>query len=128
MLPKPYKQGKGPVIESPVRTMEAVKALKPLDDPDASLPFIREILSTLRKEVDCQSTMLGFIGTPWTLAAYAMEGKADRHLINTKQIMTQDPATLHAFLNHLTDALAVYVCHQIDCGAQVVQLRSRVRT
>lgn len=36
--------------------------------------------------------------------------------------MTQDPATLHAYLSHLADALAVYVCHQIDCGAQVVQL------
>jgi len=115
-------RGKGPVIASPVRTMADVTALKPLDDPDSSLPFIREILSTLRKEVDGQSTMLGFIGTPWTLAAYAMEGKSDRHLLQTKQIMTQDPATLHAFLNHLTDALAVYVCHQIDCGAQVVQL------
>ena len=50
---------------------------------------------------------------PWT------QGKSDRHLINTKQIMTQDPATLHAYLSHLSDALAVYVCHQIDCGAQV---------
>lgn len=115
-------KGKGPVIATPVRTMADVKALKPLDDPDSSLPFIREILSTLRKEVDGQSTMLGFIGTPWTLAAYAMEGRSDRHLLQTKQIMTQDPATLHAFLDHLTEALSVYVCHQIDCGAQVVQL------
>lgn len=115
-------KGKGPVIANPVRTMDDVKALRQLDDPDQSLPFIREILSSLRAEVDGQSTMLGFIGTPWTLAAYSMEGRSDRHLIKTKQIMTQDPATLHAYLSHLADALAVYVCHQIDCGAQVVQL------
>ena len=51
---------------------------KTLDDPDASLPFIREILSTLRQNVGNASTVLGFIGAPWTLAAYAMEGAADR--------------------------------------------------
>jgi uroporphyrinogen decarboxylase len=58
-------KGKGPVISNPVRCMDDVKALKTLDDPDASLPFIRETLSSLRKEVDGQSTLLGFIGAPW---------------------------------------------------------------
>ena len=115
-------KGKGPVIETPIRSMDAVKALKPLDDPDASLPFVREILSSLRKEIEGQSTMLGFVGSPWTLAAYSMEGRSDRHLLQTKQIMTQDPETLHAYLAHLAEALGVYVCHQIDCGAQVVQI------
>jgi len=115
-------KGKGPVISNPLRSMADVKALKTLDDPDASLPFIREILSSLRKEVDGQSTLLGFVGSPWTLAAYSIEGRSDKHLLTTKQIMTQDPAMLHAYLAHLSDALAVYVCHQIDCGAQVVQV------
>ena len=114
-------RGKGPVVE-PVRSMEEVKKLKTLDDPDSSLPFIRPILSTLRKEIEGQSTMLGFIGAPWTLAAYAIEGKSDRHLVVTKQMMTKNPEILHAFLAHLAEALGVYVCHQIDCGAQVVQL------
>ena len=90
--------------------MDDVKALRPLDDPDASLPFIRDILSSLRSEVDGQSTLVGFIGSPWTLAAYSMEGRSDRHLIKTKQIMTQDPATLHAYLSHLADALTVGRC------------------
>ena len=65
-------KGKGPVVE-PVRTMADVNAMKQLDDPDSQLPFVREILSTLRKEIDGQSTMLGFVGSPWTLAAYAMD-------------------------------------------------------
>lgn len=55
-----------------------MRALRTLDDPDSSLPFIRQILSTLRTNVGADSTVLGFIGTPWTLAAYAMEGAADR--------------------------------------------------
>ena len=51
-----------------------------------------------------------------------MEGRSDRHLIATKQIMTQNPEILHRYLSHLAEVLTVYVCHQIDCGAQVVQL------
>lgn len=115
-------KGKGPIISNPVRTMEDLNALKCLDDPDLSLPFIRQILTSLRSEVNGKSTLLGFIGTPWTLAAYSVEGRSDRHLLITKQIMNQNPELLHQYLAHLSDVLTVYVCHQIDCGAQVVQL------
>lgn len=58
-----------------------------MDDPASTLPFVAETLSALRKEIDGQATLLGFVGTPWTLAAYAMEGKADKHLLKTKTIM-----------------------------------------
>lgn len=54
-------------------------------DPATRMPFINTILSTLRKEADSAGvTLLGFIGTPWTLAAYAMEGKADKDCKETK--------------------------------------------
>ncbi|KAK9839685.1 hypothetical protein WJX81_006323 [Elliptochloris bilobata] len=115
-------RGKGPVIAAPVRSMEHVRSLRSLDDPASALPFIAPILRTLRSEVGGGAAVLGFVGTPWTLAAYAMEGSADRHCLQTKRIMTAAPAVLHALLAHLADALAVYVCHQIDSGAQVVQL------
>jgi uroporphyrinogen decarboxylase len=61
-----------------------VHALKLLDDPSSSLGFIRDILSSLRSEIDNETALLGFVGTPWTLAAYAVEGKADRHCLKTK--------------------------------------------
>lgn len=115
-------KGKGPVISSPIRTLDDVKKLKTLDDPEHSLPFISQILSSLRKEVDGKATLLGFVGTPWTLAAYAMEGSSDKSLVKTKSIMQHNPEILHAFLQHLTDMLVTYVIHQIDSGAQIVQL------
>eukprot|EP00245_Coleochaete_scutata_P005280 TRINITY_DN18723_c0_g1_i1.p1 TRINITY_DN18723_c0_g1~~TRINITY_DN18723_c0_g1_i1.p1 ORF type:complete len:433 (+),score=76.95 TRINITY_DN18723_c0_g1_i1:44-1300(+) len=115
-------KGKGPCIAEPVRSLSDVTKLRTLDDPDKSLPFIRQILSSLRKEIDNETTLLGFVGAPWTLAAYAIEGIAEKSCSKTKQMMGRDPATLHALLNHLTDALIVYVCHQIDSGAQVMQL------
>lgn len=115
-------KGTGPVIANPIRNADDLKVLRPLDDPTSSLPFVAETLKALRQEVGNQSTVLGFIGTPWTLAAYAIEGKADRHCIKTKTMMMNSPDTLHAVLKHLAEALADYVCYQIESGAQVVQL------
>ena len=70
--------------------MEQVRSLKPLDDPTTSLGFIQETLSSLRSEIDAETALLGFVGTPWTLAAYAIEGKAERHCINTKVRVNAD--------------------------------------
>jgi len=115
-------KGTGPVISNPVRSMDDVKVLTPMDDPTAKLPFIGEILSSLRKEVDGQSTLLGFVGSPWTLAAYSVEGKADRHCLQTKKVMMNNPEILHGLLDHIADALIPYMCYQIESGAQVMQL------
>jgi len=68
-------EGKGPIIFSPIRTQKQVDGLHPLN-PETALPFIRQILGALRQEVGSASTVLGFVGAPWTLAAYAVEGKA----------------------------------------------------
>ena len=58
--------------------MEQVQALIPLEDPQKKLPFVQETLSGIRSAVGNQATVLGFVGTPWTLAAYSVEGKADK--------------------------------------------------
>ena len=58
--------------------MEQVKALTPLEDPEKKLAFVQETLSGIASEVGNQATVLGFVGTPWTLAAYSVEGKADK--------------------------------------------------
>merc|ERR1719453_2495655 len=97
-------KGKGPQIDNVVRDMDALRAL--------------------RSEIDADTTLLGFIGTPWTLAAYSVEGSADRHLKVTKSMMhtEEGKAVLHALLSHLADNLVAYCVHQIDSGAQVLQL------
>lgn len=65
-------------------SMDDVRALKTMDDPETSLPFIKEILSSVRSTIDDETALIGFIGTPWTLAAYAMEGKAEKNCRVTK--------------------------------------------
>lgn len=120
-IPFDIIESRGPVIDPPVRSLEQVKNLKPLE-PEADLPFIREILQILRKEVGDKATVLGFVGAPWTLAAYAIEGKSSKDYTIIKSMAFTEPSLLHEFLGKLADAIAIYVRYQIDSGAQVVQM------
>ncbi|MEL6137009.1 MAG: uroporphyrinogen decarboxylase [Cyanobacteria bacterium J06628_6] len=120
-IPFDIVESKGPVIDPPIRTQEQIDRMRPLD-PDESLPFIRKILTTLRQEVGNESTVLGFVGSPWTLAAYAVEGKSSKNYAVIKGMAFSQPALLHQLLGKLADGIATYVRHQIDCGAQLVQL------
>lgn len=114
-------ESKGPIIDPPIRSQEQVSALHPFD-PEASLPFIKTILKTLRQEVGNQSTVLGFVGAPWTLAAYAIEGKSTKDYAKIKGMAFSEPTLLHQFLSQLADMVVRYIRYQIDCGAQVVQM------
>ncbi|MEA5616823.1 uroporphyrinogen decarboxylase [Cronbergia sp. UHCC 0137] len=114
-------EGKGPIIYSPIRTQAQIDQLRPLE-PESTLPFIKTILGALRQEVGDKSTVLGFVGAPWTLAAYAVEGKGSKTYSIIKNMAFTDPAILHQLLTKLADAIAVYMRYQIDCGAQVVQM------
>ncbi|MBU6353865.1 MAG: uroporphyrinogen decarboxylase, partial [Cyanobacteria bacterium REEB498] len=68
-------ESKGPLIQDPIRTMAQVEALRPLQ-PAESMPFVGEVLTRLRQSVGNEAAVLGFVGAPWTLAAYVVEGKS----------------------------------------------------
>lgn len=119
-IPFDIIESRGPIIDPPIRTQAQIDQLHPLDLD--KLGFIREILQTLRQEVGSHSTVLGFVGAPWTLAAYAIEGKSSKDYTVIKSMAFSEPALLHQFLSHLADAIATYVRFQIDAGAQVVQM------
>ncbi|MDX1977765.1 MAG: uroporphyrinogen decarboxylase [Pseudanabaenaceae cyanobacterium bins.68] len=114
-------ESRGPIIDPPIRTQAQVDALTEFD-PDQSVPFIRQILQHIHQEVGDRATVLGFVGAPWTLAAYAIEGKSSKDYTVIKQMAYSEPKLLHDFLQKLAVAIATYTCHQIACGAQAVQL------
>ena len=120
-------KGKGPVISTKIRTEEDVASLSNTWDFDATLPFIREILGSLSKEAERANTsLIGFVGAPFTLAAYTIEGKSSKHCLETKKLMMADEngdnkAMTH-FLDKLANMIGDYGCHQIECGAQVIQM------
>ena len=113
-------ESKGPIIDPPIRSQEQLDKLHPLDLD--KLSFVGEVLQALRKEVGNQAAVLGFVGAPWTLAAYAIEGKSSKNYSIIKGMAFSEPALLHQFLGILADQIAVYVRYQIDNGAQVVQM------
>ena len=114
-------ESKGPIIDSPIRTQSQIDKLHPIE-PEESLPFIRKILQTLKKEVRDEAAVLGFIGAPWTLGAYAIEGKSCKDYTNIKKMAFCQPEMLHQFLGKLAEAIAVYARYQINSGAQVIQM------
>ncbi|NEP32154.1 uroporphyrinogen decarboxylase [Moorena sp. SIO3B2] len=113
-------ESKGPIINQPIRTQEQIDQLHLLDLD--RFGFIREILKALRQEVGNDAAVLGFVGAPWTLGAYAIEGKSSKNYSIIKGMAFSQPAMLHQFLGKLADAIAIYVRYQINSGAQVIQM------
>lgn len=120
-IPFDIIESKGPLIDPPLRTREQIEQVHALD-PESDLPFIRTILQTLRQEVGNEAAVLGFVGAPWTLAAYAVEGKTSKNYTHVKGLAFSEPELMHLLLGKLADNIATYVRYQIDCGAQVIQM------
>ncbi|HYO43102.1 MAG TPA: uroporphyrinogen decarboxylase [Candidatus Limnocylindrales bacterium] len=112
-------EGRGPVMERPVRTMADVEALRSFD-PEASVPGLLEAIRLIR--ADSPVPLIGFAGAPFTLACYLVEGGPSRDFINTKRLMHAEPATWAALLDRLVDATVAYLGAQVAAGAQAVQV------
>ncbi|MCH7866680.1 MAG: uroporphyrinogen decarboxylase [Myxococcales bacterium] len=112
----------GPVIAEPIRSSDQVERLR-VPDPTESVPFVFEILRTLRRELEGrQIPLLGFAGAPFTLAAYMVEGRGSKDFTQIKRMMHREPKLLNALLDKLTDCSVSYLNAQIEAGAQAVQL------
>lgn len=97
-----------------------MRTLHPLDL--SRLSFVGEALSTLRSEVGDTAAVLGFVGSPWTLATYIVEGASSSLYKTIKCMAHSNPALLDALLSQLADAMAAYIVFQIEAGAQCVQI------
>ena len=114
-------ESKGPLIENPIRTFEQVKHLKKLI-PSESLSFVGDVLTNLRKDIANRSTLLGFVGAPWTLAAYVVEGKSSKNYSIIKSMAFREPDLLHNLLDHFAKSIGEYLKYQVKSGAQIVQI------
>ncbi|GFH48358.1 hypothetical protein CTEN210_04834 [Chaetoceros tenuissimus] len=110
----------GPVVE-PMRDWDSVKKMH-LIDPSTAAPFTGEVLRTLREEVGPETAVLGFVGCPYTLATYLVEGKTSKEYLEIKKMMFTEPDLLHAILKNLADSIAEYALYQIESGAQLIQI------
>ena len=119
-------KGVGPVISTSIRTVDDVNNL-PEHTFDEKVPFIAEILNRLSKEAETANTsLIGFVGAPFTLAAYTIEGKSSKHCLEAKKLLmadeTDENKCISLFLEKLANMIGAYGCHQIENGAQVIQV------
>lgn len=102
-------------------TMDAVNKIKVID-PYKSTAFVAEALKGIKKEIGNSATLLGFVGLPYTLATYMVEGGSSKEYKEIKTLGYQSPAILHALLDKLADNIGDYGIFQIENGAQVIQV------
>jgi len=117
--------GKGPVITDRLSTEARIQTFcddATRFDPANQLPFVGETLRNLRAETEGKTSLIGFVGAPWTLCAYSTEGGASKHALTIKKLMRDEPALAHAMLQSMADSIAQYACHQVESGAQIIQL------
>ena len=116
-----FAPGEGPVIEEPVRDAAAVERL-PVPDPEDDLGYVPAAVRSVRAALNNRVPLIGFAGSPWTLATYMVEGGTSKNFAIIKRMAYEEPAVLHQLLDKLARAVTDYLNAQIAAGAQAVQI------
>jgi uroporphyrinogen decarboxylase len=116
-----FAEGEGPKFQTVISSIEDVKRLKN-PDPSTSLAYVMDAVAVIRKELNGDVPLIGFSGSPWTLATYMVEGGSSKAFAKIKAMLYGEPATAHLLLDKLADAVIDYLNAQIESGAQAVQI------
>ena len=116
-----FVKGDGPVIHNPVRTSKDIDRIKPLENND-ELQFVMDTVTQTRNDLPADMPLIGFAGSPFTLASYMIEGGSSRNYAFSKALMYSDHGAWDQLMQHLSDSISIYLKGQIEAGAQVVQL------
>jgi uroporphyrinogen decarboxylase len=115
-----FAEGEGPRFAHPLRDESAVRALKA---PDLSeLQYVFDAVTQIRRELDGRVPLIGFSGSPWTLACYMVEGGGSDDFRTVKTMLYDRPDLMHHILTVNAAAVAAYLNAQIDAGAQAVMI------
>ncbi|HSP58865.1 MAG TPA: uroporphyrinogen decarboxylase [Halomonas sp.] len=116
-----FETGEGPKFRKPVRTTADVEALV-APDAERDLDYVMRAVTTIRRELGGRVPLIGFSGSPWTLATYMVEGASSKDFRHVKTMLYDTPDTMHRLLDTLAHAVTDYLNAQIRAGAQVVQI------
>ncbi len=116
-----FSEGEGPSFKTPIKNMADVDRIANLT-PINELAYVTDAVSLIRKELDGRVPLIGFSGSPWTLATYMVEGKGSKEFHKVKGMLYQEPQTLEKLLDVLCTSVADYLTAQIDAGAQAVMI------
>jgi uroporphyrinogen decarboxylase len=116
-----FVEGEGPKFERPVRDAAAIAKLG-VPDMETELRYVMDAVRTIRRELQDRVPLIGFSGSPWTLACYMVEGGGSDNYARIKALALNDPKALHALLSVNTDAVIAYLAAQRAAGAQALQV------
>jgi len=116
-----FEEGEGPRFKKTVRTQRDIDAL-PIVNPKKDLSYVVDAVRLIRKELSGRVPLIGFSGSPWTLATYMIEGGSSREFKFAKSMLYEQPQLMHQLLDKLAQSVASYLNAQIEAGAQAVQI------
>src|SRR6202167_379259 len=116
-----FEAGEGPRFERPVRTPADIDKLG-VPDPGRELKYVTDAVARARRELSGRVPLIGFAGSPWTVATYMVEGGSSKTFGLIKRMMYESPRELHRLLELLAKATILYLNAQIAAGAQAVML------
>ncbi|WP_387692908.1 uroporphyrinogen decarboxylase [Photorhabdus sp. RM71S] len=116
-----FEAGEGPRFKSPVSSRADVEKLS-VPDPEMELGYVMDAVRAIRKALAGQVPLIGFSGSPWTLATYMVEGGSSKAFTKIKKMMYAEPVVMHLLLDKLADSVILYLNAQIKAGAQSVMV------
>ena len=114
-------ESQGPQFARPIRTAHEIKRLG-IPDPESDLGYVMDAVRLIRKELDGRVPLIGFAGSPWTLATYMVEGKSSKDYSLIKGLLNEQPAVLHELLEKLAQSITLYLEAQARAGAQALMI------
>ncbi|MDB4512269.1 uroporphyrinogen decarboxylase [Arenicella sp.] len=111
------EEGIGPVFSHPVRSVDDIDKLT-IPDSNTDLGYVMDAIRVIRAELDGRVPLIGFTGSPWTLASYMVEGKGSKEFRLIKGMMFEQPQATHRLLQIVTDSVIEYLQAQVSAGAQ----------
>ncbi|GMR17371.1 MAG: uroporphyrinogen decarboxylase [Gammaproteobacteria bacterium] len=116
-----FATGEGPKFERPLAHAADIRKLA-VPDVDTALRYVFDAVALIRRELDGQVPLIGFAGSPWTVATYMVEGGSSREFGKIRALAAEDPLSLELLLEKLAATTVDYLNAQIEAGAQVVML------
>lgn len=116
-----FTEGEGPKFERPVRSKADVEKLF-VPDPNQELQYVMNAVSTIKKGLAGRVPLIGFSGSPWTLACYMVEGSGSKNFSHIKRMMYDTPELMHQLLEVTTQSVISYLQAQIEAGAEITMV------
>lgn len=116
-----FIEGEGPRFEKTIHSRSDIQNL-PIPDPETELGYVIDAVRLIKQELAGRCPLIGFAGSPWTIACYMLEGGSSQSFSKIKSLLYNDPLMLHLLLDKLTHAISDYLNAQIQAGADAIML------